>query len=226
MFNLFKKKHQNEINQIDDKLVINHFELLKQKFPKLTIESLLELAKKKAEWERDTERLKDFESLNLITELKLPNIIIDLFKENEQSKKNALSDFYRCPSEFYLMTKHEQDTFSVDNIIPFLSDTSFYKIYAYDRLKKGFLTYDIEQPETIIDKKERYSWDGIFVSDILFWWECEIENDVIIEFGNALNLKWTEEILWEIENKLDNSDFENIKNWKMSIYEKYNMLLE
>ncbi|WP_298425214.1 hypothetical protein [uncultured Kordia sp.] len=227
MFNLFGKRQKDEVSQIKDDLTRMYFEEYKKQYPKLPFDSLLKMANYKSEWERDTERLKEKDVLNTIKKLDLPKTISDLFCKNEESKRIGLNNYLRCPTEFFLMTKKEQDAYNVENIIPFLSDISFYKIYAYDKKKNGFLTFDIEMPEpNINESSQRFTWDGLFVSDILFWWECEIENNKIIEFGKALQLNWTREIIDSIESKLDNSKTENITKWKNSIYKKYQMMKE
>ncbi len=225
MSNLFGKRKKNNISQIKDDLTKMYLEKYKKQYPKLPFDSLLKIANHKAEWERDTERLKEKDVLSTIKKLGLPKTINDLFSENEESKRIGLNSYLRCPTEFFLMTRKEQDAYNVESIIPFLSDASFYKIYAYDNKKNGFLTFDIETPEPNINQdSQRFTWDGLFVSDILFWWECKVDNNKIIEFGKALNLKWTREIIDSIENELDNNKTENIDNWENSIYKKYQMI--
>ena len=225
MLNLFGKRQKNDVSQIKDDLTKMYFEKYKKQYPSLPFDSLVKMANHKVEWERDTERLKEKDVFNKIKKLDLPKTISDLFSKNEESKKIGLDNYLRCPTEFFLMTKKEQDAYNVENIIPLLSDPSFYKIYAYDKIKNGYLTFDIEMPEpNINENSQRFTWDGLFVSDILFWWESEIGNNQIIKFGKALNLNWTKEIIDSIENELESSKSKNISDWKNSIYKKYQMI--
>ena len=223
MFGIFKRKKNQK--KTKSNLIEKHTEVYKKKFPRLPDADIQKMASRKVEWEMDTKRLKKEDVLSLLKKIELPTIINDLFVENEKSKKLELDDFYRCPSEYFLMTKDEQDHYNVDTIIPFLSDPSFYKIYAYDTTRNGFLTFDIESPDAI-EKTERFTWDGIFVSDILYWWECDVEKNRILEYGDTLNLKWVEEILNSIENDLDNSTTASCTDWKNAIYTKYNMIIK
>lgn len=86
-------------------MIKKYFEIYQKQYPKSSYNGLLKLASHKAEWERDTERLKEEDLLLKIKELQLPPILSDLFIENETAKNDKLSDFFRCPTEFFLMTK-------------------------------------------------------------------------------------------------------------------------
>ncbi|MCH2045934.1 MAG: hypothetical protein MK212_17590 [Saprospiraceae bacterium] len=224
MFNFFRRNKQiKKDDPTRNKLVEKHIEELRKEYPKLPQEAILKSAKYQADWEMDTERLTEEDVLKLIDELKLPKIVKDLFLENE-AVPIGLENSYRPPTEYFLMTKKGQDYYQVDTIIPFLCDGGFSKIYAYDTVQRGFLTFDIETPDEINQNTRRFVWDGIFVADILRWWENEIKNEQILEYGKALDLKWTKEILTSIEEELDNSTWENIQQWKEHIYTKYRMI--
>lgn len=226
MFDFFRrnKKAKTE-DSTRKKLVKKHIEKLREEYPKLPQEAILKSAKHQAEWEMDTERLREEDVLKLINELELPKTIKDLFLKNE-AVPMGLENFYRPPTEYFLMTKKGQDYYQVDRIIPFLCDAGFYKIYAYDTVQKAFLSFEIEMSEAEFNQNtRRFTWDGIFVEDILAWWENEVENEQILEYGKALSLKWTKEILMSIEEELDNKTRENIQQWKESIYSRYKMIV-
>ena len=209
----------NKIPLPTDPLVRQYYEQYRQQFPALDHHYILQLAEKKAIWERDPDKLEANTVRNLIISLALPPFVLSLFDETAAAKASLLYNSFRCPTAFFLLNKAEQDFYQVDHIIPLLADPSFYNIYAYDLALKGFLKYDIESG--IAPDTPRLSWEGLFLNDILQCWEAEIPNAQILEMGKLLGFEHSAKILHSIENELDNSDYKNIIHWEAMIIERF-----
>jgi hypothetical protein len=136
----------------------------------------------------------DFEEIrNLIIELNLSKSIIDLYDGNCKIK-NLQNDF-EAPYAILDSNSNVQKRYLVNKYKPLLAYT-FSTIYAYDINSKKYIKYNIELfNET---KIVLMSWDSLFIRNIWNWWEMEISNETILEYGKILGLKYTEEI---IENR-------------------------
>ncbi|WP_156039939.1 hypothetical protein [Aureispira sp. CCB-QB1] len=174
------------------------------------------------DWFKKDKKTTKKDTLIFLKELRLPKMILELFIESDIAKESPLSKYFRFPFELYDMDKKNQEACHMNIFIPILCDMNFYQIYAYDKIRKGFFTYDIEAPnKDWRNDAPRYAWEGIFILDILFWWECEIPNEEIIAWGEMLNLKHTKEILWSIENELENSKPDTTRGWEKRIIRKF-----
>lgn len=175
-------------------------------------------------WFRKNSKMQKEDTLELLKAIGIPYIVQEIFMETKFSTTNVLSQYYRCPTELYNMKRRDQEACFMSTFIPFLSDNSFYKIYAYDKQQKAFLTYFVEDAEEGWNEDApRFTWDGIFVSEILFWWECEIPNKEILEMGKMLDLKYVEEILWSIENELEYTKPRDVNSWERKVIAQYKL---
>jgi len=227
VFSFFRKNQKRRSNSVKEDLMKQFLDHYGKEYPDLSAELKLKLAERRATWEMNPNGLRREEVLNELADLKIPDALNDIIRDTNQSKNSELNEHFRWPGEFFFMTKEEQIAYNAHCIIPFLCDSSFYTIYAYDKIRKGFLTFDIEVPEPEINHDHpRFTWDGLFVSEILHWWQCEIENNTIIRFGEALNLKWTPQIIESIENEIDHGLLDNTPLWEASIQKKYRMILD
>ena len=154
----------------------------------------------------------------LIVELNLQPVILDLFNENCKDKiigKYCLG--YACPYQILDLPKIQQNHYCVERYKPLLVDYGC-KIFAYDVVSKGFTSYSIE---LFIEKElQILTWDGIFIDEILHWWEKEITDDEILYLGNLFGLKYTKLILESIYSTTNGKGFSSFREkekWKQDI---------
>ena len=215
MLRWFKKKKHGL-----DALEFQHFQKLSQQFPNLPTAMNTRLAKKYASIDRDPHRLRRSQARELLLTLDLPEIVLHLFDENEHARHLDLSGHYSCPVSFYRMTKEEQDAYSVDTVKPLLCGPDFYSIYAYDIAAKGFLQYDIESTEL---PTRRFKWEGMFISDVLTWWELELAPEKIIEMGMAMGLTHIREVLTSLEKGEQGGTGGSIAAWENRMIERFEL---
>ncbi len=148
--------------------------------------------------ENDKERITASQIETLIPTLNLSDTILTLFQGNcndDIMKKHSFDKNYSMPYEVFHLTKEQQDVYLIDRYKPILAYATE-KIVAYDTKLKGFNQYYLEMGMQSADFC--YTWDGIFISQILFWWEYEIPDSEILHIGNYFGLKHTEKILKSI----------------------------
>ena len=172
-------------------------------------------------------RLTEQQIEALIPQLGLSPNILNLFKgtcRDKVMKEHYFDEDYSKPESIFLMTKEEQDVFLIDRYKPILEYHE--KIYAYDTVLKGYITYTVE--DEVLPLDYCYTWDGLFVPEILFWWEDEMEDEEIIHIGNYFGLKHTEEILQSIVYETDGKGFKTFEmtdNWEQRMLEKINGII-
>ncbi len=126
-----------------------------------------------------------------IRELGLPDSITRLVLGDCQDvvlQRHRLDKDYACPYSITDLWKQEQAVYDTDRYKPILAYADA-TIFAYDTIGQGFVSYDIEtgyEPWGYC-----LTWDGVFVSEILRWWEYEIPDEDILYIGNYLGLKHT-----------------------------------
>lgn len=165
---------------------------------------------------------------NLIIELKLPKVILEFFdnKCNDHILiSNLGSNYYSDPYKILILNADQQKRYLVEQYKPILSCNSD-TIFAYDQQSNGYISYSIEywSKEPTV-----YTWDGLFVSEILFWYESEIEVDAILHIGNLFGLKYTKDILDDIYKTAKYkgfSTYENIKKWENTMIGKINGFID
>lgn len=175
------------------------------------------------ELENYMDRITNDDIRNLILTLKLPQNVLDLFEGNckdEIMKSHSFDKDYADPYMVLSLEKYQQDIYLVDRYKPVLAYASA-TIFAYDSKSEGYISYDIESG--IEDSDKCLTWDGLFVREILRWWEYEISDEHIIYISNFFGLKHTEEILESINRTNDEDGFATFKEvevWVNEMIEK------
>ncbi|PSK93529.1 hypothetical protein [Taibaiella chishuiensis] len=123
-------------------------------------------------------------------------------------QQHRLHKDYACPYAITDLTKREQEVYAIDRFKPILA-YAHATIFAYDTLKKGYVTYDIESEPDVA--AGCLTWDGVFVSEILRWWEYEIPDADIIYIGHYFGLHYTEQVLQSIYARTDGKGFPTYK---------------
>lgn len=178
---------------------------------------------RRVELENDKQRVSKAEIRNLILDLKLPQIIPDIFDGicKDEIIKQKLNNQYTAPYAVIELTKKQQDNYLIDRYKPILS-YGHATIFAYDTELKGFITYDIEM---MTRNPKCLTWDGLFISKILRWWEYELSNEDILHIGNLFGLKNTKYILNSIYTSTNGkgfATFEAADEWKNKMYNEIN----
>lgn len=167
--------------------------------------------------ENDNERTTHHDIRNLITELQLSPNILSLFDgncTNQIMKDYHFDKDYQDPWAILNLKKTQQDTYLIHRYKPILAYT-YSKIFAYDSKLNGYTSYYIEEKMT--EAQHCFTWDGIFITEILRWWEYEISDQDIINIGNFFGLKHTLEILDSINETTKGEGFSTqpeIDDWK------------
>jgi len=174
--------------------------------------------------ENDKDRVTESEIRKLIIDLKLSGIVLDLFNEtcNDEVMEYGLHEDYVIPYAILELTKKQQDEYLVDRYKPILA-YAHSTIFAYDSELNGFIVYDIE--DKIVDKEECLTWDGIFVNEVLRWWENDVSNEDILYIGNLFGLKYTKEILDSIYSTTEGKGFPTFEDayaWEEAMINQLN----
>lgn len=203
---------------------IIYYVLVYKKFPQQPIPSD---DKKKKTLDNHTDDTVNTLSESLLASLPLSKNIIKLYRgeiDDEVIKEECIDLQYGQPYDILSLDKEVQDKYNFDRYKPILS-SSEHNI-AYDTKLGGYYRYDMEQgfePQDFC-----YTWDGLFIRDILFWWESEISNDRIIHIGNYFGLKYSKEILESIERETNSKGFQTqelIKDWEQKILVQINGII-
>lgn len=174
--------------------------------------------------ENNKERATEAEIRKLIIDLKLPPIVLELFNGTCNDKVMELT-FHKDYTILYAileLTKEQQDEYLIDRYKPILA-YAHSTIFAYDSKLKGFIVYNIE--EDIVEKEECLTWDGLFISEILRWWEYEVSDDDILYIGNLFGIKQTKQILESIYSISDGKGFptfEEAYKWEKTLIDQLN----
>lgn len=150
---------------------------------------------------------------SLLASLPLSKNILKLYRgENEDKviKEEGIDLQYGKPYEIDTLVQEE---YNYERYKPILSSSD--RNIAYDTMLGGYYSYPMEQdfePQDFC-----YTWDGLFISDVLYWWESEISNDRIIHIGNYFGLKYSKEIVESIQRETNGKGFESqehIDEWE------------
>lgn len=101
-----------------------------------------------------------------------------------------------------------------------------YDIIAYDIERKGFIVYGLEEE---IEDPIVLNWDDVFLYEVVFWYELELDEDSIMHLADLLNLKYAEEIiesLYEAEENDEVSTFKAQDVWMANMINKLNMRVQ
>lgn len=193
----------------------------------------LRLAKEFSERQKllnaDIDRITPIQIEALIPTLNLSKNILTLFKgecSDEIMKKHFFDKDYSIPYEILYSTKKQQDAYLIDRYKPILAYATE-KIFAFDTKLRGFNKYYLETG--IQDDEYCFTWDGLFISEILFWWECEIPDNEILYIGNYLGLNYTKEILDSIYKSTNGKGFatgKSLTDWENKMLNQINGIIQ
>lgn len=164
----------------------------------------------------------------LIPALRLSGNVLDLFDGNckdEIMKRHFFDKDYADPYMVITLSKLQQDVYLTDRYKPVLAYSGA-TVFAYDAKLNGYISYDIESD--VEEQTECFTWDGLFVREVLRWWEYDISEADIIYIGNFFGLKYTKEILNSILETTDGKGFltgKELTAWENSTIEKINGLI-
>ncbi len=164
-----------------------------------------------------------------IVDKKLPAVLIEIIKDKISNKlfRNTFGKDYSAPYTILLLNVNEQSKYQTERYKPIFS-YAHSTIYAFDTKTGGFVTYDIEDNLRVMQVPS-YTWDGLFVKQILFWWECEISDFDIIKIGDYLELNHTKEILQTIYKKTNRNGFKDtglVHLWEQDVLHKINGIIK
>jgi len=213
-------------------LVIATWILSPRKKKTLSAKQAEEVKNKQKEWEnamlatleKDKERITITDMRNLIVELGLPQTFLDMYDEtcNDEILLREFHRDYTAPHAILsYLTKEQQNHYLIDRYKPILS-YAHSTIFAYDTITKGFITYYIE---LMPDNPEYLTWDGLFIDEIIRWWEYEVSDKDILHIGKLFGLKYTKEILDSIYSTTDGNGFatsEKRDKWRSKMLDKIN----
>lgn len=225
IFDWFKRQKQYNPDEIEDELVRIYYKHYQVQYPNMPHKIRLEMARKKAEWERDNERITKEQVrevlVYVVKEFHLPDKILEIYDSGQYMpfQEYGFYDIFSCPEEIFLLTKKEMDVYNVDRYVPlFVTMDDFGEILAYDNIKHGFIKYYPELPK---DEYPIFKWDGIMVSKVMAWYEDEHEDEDIIKIGTLLGIKQIKEILETVKEYEQQSVTYNER--ENLIIKKYNL---
>jgi hypothetical protein len=175
--------------------------------------------------DHNKEKITHQEMRNLIHKLNLSQGISDLFDGNCTDRIMQQHFFDKSYSDPYMvlsLEKFQQDVYAADRYKPILAYSGA-TVFAYDSVLKGFISYDIESAVTPV--QSCLSWDGLFIPEILRWWEYEVSDENILHIGRYFGLKHTQEILDSIYETTDGEGFSTgkaIAEWENAMIVKIN----
>ncbi len=123
---------------------------------------------------------------NLIIELRLPAIVLDIF--DGRPGPEPLDLWLGAPDTYYMLPPGQESAYAPDRLVPLLDDGNSYAFLAYDRLRHGFVWFDIESrvdPEALKCR----SWPEIVATLLVSQWESEYEDDRLREIAALLEFK-------------------------------------
>jgi len=152
--------------------------------------------------ENDKSRLTKDQIRAVLVELDLSRFVVGLFNETENLQKYDFYDTFIPPHMIIDCNSMEQSVFDVDRYIPlFETMDDFLEVLAYDNVLKGFIRYCPEDTIPMADH-DVLTWDGIFVGQILTWYEDGKSDDQILNICNLMGLKYAKQILKSIHSEL------------------------
>ena len=130
---------------------------------------------------QDTNRITNKEVRELIVTLQLPPIVLDLF-DGKPEAHNLINHMFSPPKHITeCMTRKEQDYYNIEQYMPiFEVSDDFLEVWFYDKINKGYIKYYPEDGLELTEYK-LFTWEGLFVYVILFWWQCEDTDEIILQ---------------------------------------------
>lgn len=161
---------------------------------------------------------------DLIIKLGLTDTIIEIYDEHisDEIIAEELGYSWSKPYSILELPAEDQQEYQVDKYIPLLSINST-QIIAYDLDGEGYIKYDVEQG---LADLTCYTWDGVLLEELTFWWENEVEDEDIEHIAKKIGLKHYASILKSLEEHSEAgllSTFEAQKIWFEKMYKEFNL---
>lgn len=168
------------------------------------------------EIQNDKNRVTKEQIKSILITLNLSPLVLELFDETKSLREFGFYDTFKPPNHIIDLTKKEQDTFEIDRYIPlFETMDGFLEVLAYDKISQGFIRYCPED-NIPLTEYEALNWDGVFVMQILTWYEDCKSDDEILNICNLLGLTYGKEILNSIKSDLGKKyTNEEIQKWEI-----------
>ncbi|RKG71441.1 hypothetical protein D7W79_30800 [Corallococcus exercitus] len=142
---------------------------------------------------------------DLIVELELPQVILDIFDGNPPEDCRHR---YGRPDEYYRMTEAHQAHYGADAVVPFMDNSNFDHLFAYDRQRCGFLRFYVEMPtEGLVQPV--CSWQQLMAREFICHYEDEMDNASLRDFAKRFDFEFVEALIELGERHRQPDD----KNW-------------
>lgn len=141
----------------------------------------------------------------LIRTLNLPKTVMEIFDEKitDEVVRNAVGDDYSKPYSILDLHPSAQEPYRLEQYKPIL-ELRCSQIIAYDIRNDSFVSYFLEDG---VADLVCLSWDGVFLEEVLYWWECEWSDKEISCIGQKLGLSHVDKVLGSLNSTLDGAGF-------------------
>ncbi len=158
------------------------------------------------------------DSADLIQALGLPEIILNMYNGE---KMPAPIDFsFGVPEAFFTMTGEEQLRYGNGHLFPIWDDGDFGIIVGYDRQRKGFVRFYLEQNG--LESLPLYTYQQIMVGEFVGFWEDllgEYNEEMsrcikpMKKFALLFDFDYVDELLEELQEDVDYTDEEWLQSF-------------
>ncbi|GGH03246.1 hypothetical protein [Pedobacter zeae] len=168
--------------------------------------------------EKDQNSITKAEIRSVLVSLNLSPFVIALFDETDSLNMYGFYNHFSPPYHILHATRKEQEVFLTDRYIPlFETIHDFSQVLAYDKVLQGFIRYSPENLSTL-KTNQVLTWDGIFVKQILTWYEEEKNDPEILALCDLLGLKHAQKVLDSIYQDLGTDySLPQIEEWEKMI---------
>jgi len=145
----------------------------------------------------------------LIRTLNLPETIMEIFDEKitDEAVRDALENDYSKPYSILDLHPSAQKLYRLEQYKPIL-ELRCSQIIAYDIRNNGFVPYFLEDG---IVEPVCLSWDGVFLEEVLYWWENEWSDKEMVYVGRKLGLNHVDKILESLNGTPDGAGFQTFE---------------
>lgn len=171
-------------------------------------------------------KITELDVRKLFDNVKFPPIINEIYngKISDPIFREELAYDYNKPDSIFNLGAEEQFTYQTERFKPILEIRNS-EIIAYDLKTYGFIKYFLEEG---ISDPTIFTWDGVFLEELTFWFENDINEEHIDHLSDLLQLKYSRIIiqkLEEAENNNEISTFEEKKEWLLMIYKQFDLIV-
>lgn len=158
-----------------------------------------------------------------VSKLQLPEGVTSLYVnrcDDTILKRHNLHRHYGAPHRLTNLRADQQAHYQPERYVPFLAYADAI-IFAYDRQQQGFSSFYLEGG--VQDALDSTHWEGLFITEILRWWEADIADEDILHIGAYFGLRHTALVLESIYSKTDGEGFSSladIAEWKKEVLQR------